>query len=163
MNKTSGSWGKSRLRSSSAFTAVSVCSRLMAHRAIDISTSYLSSLFVTSSEAFFNNINASLHRPFVARLIPCSAKEEASVTGAFGRSCALDHPHINAKTPETMQTRNISDMKIVGSTSTTPRSISRDLECGTVRSVRNDSQKDETAIRCFAHSLVSVYNIHRAR
>src|ERR1035437_4744506 len=111
MNKTSRSWGKSRLRSSSAFTAVSVCSRLMAHRAVAISTSYLSSLFVHCAEAFFNNINASLHRPFIARLIPCSAADEASVTGAFGGSCPPDHPHINPKTLETMQTRSSLDIR----------------------------------------------------
>jgi len=61
----------------------------MAHRAIDIKTSYFKSLFVVSALAFFNTGSASRHLPLDASEIPRSAALELLPGGAFGFACAF--------------------------------------------------------------------------
>ncbi len=71
------------MRSKSVLTAVSVCSNPIAQRAIDINTSYLTFLSAICATAFFKIGNASAHRPFDARIIPCSAPLEVAAGGSF--------------------------------------------------------------------------------
>src|SRR5271157_2801987 len=94
MYRTSGSWGKSRLSSNRAPTAVSVRSRLMAQRAVAINERYRSCLSLSppwrSGVDLFKIGSASRQRPFSARARPRSAEEELLAAGACPRSRVLD-------------------------------------------------------------------------
>src|SRR5690349_12360413 len=87
----------------------------MAHRAVDIKTSYFKSLFVSSAPALFRIGSASLHRPLDARPIPRSAALEVPSAGVFAFTCALAVTHKNVTATAIMPLRNRSEIANAGS------------------------------------------------